>query len=209
MKRLLGAIAACAVTSAATAAGCAADPFREREVDITADGSLAEGGGSDGSTGDSAPDSASFDAAVPDAPIVSDAGAKVDASGCTTCDCDSDGYSDLTKTGCADAGGVQDCDDTDSRSRPSQGFLVELGEPPRQGDWNCNGAVEKFYPPNTSCTALSPGAPCDATFGFKDNPACGATGMFVTCKSTGSPPLYVGGGCVVATQNTTTKQACK
>src|SRR4051812_13434061 len=43
---------------------------------------------------------------VADVPVGADAGQPIDAAGCVTCDCDDDGYNDLAKAGCADAGGL-------------------------------------------------------------------------------------------------------
>ena len=169
-------------------------------------------GGADGGP-DSTPDSPDdfrvlIDGGDPDALIVKDGGMKIDASGCTSCDCDNDGFN-VMRAGCQDAGGAIDCDDTDTRSRPDQGYLFDKPEAPQFGNWNCTNGVEKLYKTNTICTALSPGGACDAMFGFEDDPACGASGNLVTCKSVGSPPLYIGGGCVVGAQNKATKQACK
>ena len=59
------------------------------------------------------------------------------------CDGDGDGFYDLTKPGCADAGGPNDCDDTDSRVRPGQSYL-DVSSPPRGGDLNCANGVEKL-----------------------------------------------------------------
>jgi hypothetical protein len=149
------------------------------------------------------------DGAAPDALLDRDGGVKVDASGCTTCDCDLDGFYALTKPGCADAGGPDDCDDFDSRTRPDRGYNETPEEPPRNGDWNCSNGVEKFFQSNINCAAAARGPACDALVGFVNDPKCGATGTFVTCKSAGTPPLFLDGACVVGAQNLTTIQACK
>jgi hypothetical protein len=149
-----------------------------------------------------------IDGGDPDALIVKDDAGKVDASGCTTCDCDNDGFLNTTKMGCntADAG-PNDCDDNDMRTHPTQGFRPEKAEPPRNGDWNCSNAVEPFYKPNLKCTALAPGSGCDSAFGFEDAPACGEDGSFVQCKTVGGI-LGVLASCAVGAR-TLAKQACK
>lgn len=144
----------------------------------------------------------------PDAMIVKDGGMKIDASGCVLCDCDKDGFN-VKRAGCQDAGGAIDCDDTDTRARPDQGYLVDKPEPPQNGNWNCTNGVEKFYKPNTNCTGLGAGAGCDATYGFEDDPVCGTNGKFVMCKTVSTPPLNLDARCVVGSQNLTTTQACK
>jgi len=149
-----------------------------------------------------------LDAAVPDAEIfdarvLEDAGEKVDASGCqpTDCDCDDDGYNDLTKAGCADAGGPNDCDDTDTRTHPNQDFVSEPGEAPRNGDWNCVNGVEKLYPTGVSCGLLALGA-CAGVQGFSGDPACGVEGAYTGCK------VQAGLFCVAA-PTSPRKQACR
>lgn len=154
-------------------------------------------------------DAAPTDASGPDtsAPVVEDAGQKVDASACASsdCDCDKDGFTNAN-AGCPSPTGMSDCDDQDSRTRPDQGYLQDPAEPPRNADWNCSGAVEKFYRPNVVCTAVPPGVACDGTFGFEDDPACGATGTFVTCKTVTELLLSK---CAVNAKSLATKQACK
>ncbi len=115
--------------------------------------------------------------------VESDAGGmSVDGSACaaTDCDCDKDGFLDLNKAGCADGGGLPDCDDFDSRVRPGQGYL-DILNPPRGGDWNCNGDVE-----HTGGTTVTPcgqrGRRCSGE-GFTDDPKCGETGHYVVCVS--------------------------
>lgn len=151
-----------------------------------------------------------IDGADPDALVVKDAGGKVDTDACAAndCDCDDDTFNDLTKAGCADAGGPADCDDTDTRTRPDQGFLEVKGEPPRNGDWNCKNGVERLYPKtNLKCGDVAVGAECDGTFGFEDNPACGAKGTFVTCKTSCTALLIC--SCVVVSRDVQHTQACK
>lgn len=217
MKRGRRAILVCGATASAIVALIAActfpDPTFAPEAPSGNDGSSAEGSTSDGAA-DALADVSDdvhvlVDGGDPDALIVKDAGAKVDASGCMTCDCDDDGYLDTTKTGCntPDAG-AHDCDDEDSRTHPTQGFLVDPAEPPQNGNWNCTGGVEKFYSAKVACTSLAPGAVCDSTFGFEDDPKCGATGTFVTCKSVGGV-LGLLRTCAVGARALGTKQACK
>ena len=170
----------------------------------------AEGGKPEGAAAD-APFEVGADVLVlvdggdPDAQIVKDAGKKVDASGCVSCDCDGDGFNDTMKAGCQDAGGEYDCDDTDTTTRPDQGFNTTPPYPPRNGDWNCKNGVERFYKSGIDCpnTAV---ASCDGTFGFSDNPSCAGQGTFVTCKVSGTIPILQ--TCIVGSQALAT-QACK
>lgn len=114
--------------------------------------------------------------------IVEDAGGKVDASACAAnvCDCDKDGYFNLEKPGCEDAGGKHDCDDLDSRAHPGQGYLLDPAEPPMNGDWNCNGLLEKVFPrTNITCGLLL----ADCTEGFVGNPPCGQEADYLYCTS--------------------------
>jgi hypothetical protein len=131
---------------------------------------------------------------------VVDAGHPVDASGCAPadCDCDDDGFNALTKPGCADAGGKNDCNDGDQRYRPDEGFLDVL-PPDGGGDWNCNGTVEPYYDAFVSCGGLSLGG-CSGE-GFEDNPRCGDVGTYVKCV----PGLVTCGTQVLAPR----KQRCR
>ncbi|MDF2691860.1 MAG: hypothetical protein K0S65_243 [Labilithrix sp.] len=117
-----------------------------------------------------------------DALVVADAGGKVDASECTSCDCDSDNYNDPDRDGCAPSGGQFDCDDIDSRTRPLQGFLFDKAEAPRNGDWDCNGKVEKLWNESTTCAGLTLGLGCPNIFGFTEPVACGEKGNWIRCK---------------------------
>lgn len=175
----------------------------------TGDGSSDARENADTGTDAAKPDSAAGDGGLvidsgdPDVYVERDAGGtKVDASACAAndCDCDNDGFNDLTKLGCADAGGENDCDDTDQRVRPNQQFL-EIPNAPRGGDWNCKNGVEKAFYTNVGCGLLALGA-CNGVNGFKVDPACGAEAQYVTCKT--SLGLLCGEGTVV-----TKKQACK
>jgi len=174
----------------------------------------AETGGSDGSTPDGAVD-ADFDATVlvdgsdPDALIVRDAGAKIDAAACapTDCDCDGDGFKDTLKANCE--GGLDDCDDKDGRSRPNQGYLLDKPEPPNFGNWNCTMGVEKLYPDAFSCSSLAPGKACNEGAGLEDQPECGGFGTLLKCKTVPVPPLNLTNQCVVGTRTPNTQQACK
>lgn len=175
-------------------------------------GEAGEGGGSEASTdagADAIDEVAIVEASQPDGEVVKDAGMKVDAQGCTVCDCDGDQFNDTTKAGCSDAGGANDCDDTDTRYKPSQGYLDIPGEPPRNGDWNCSGKVEKAYTAGIKCTSLAANA-CDGVEGFEDDPPCGASGgKYVQCKTTGTPPLFLDNHCVIGGMNFKTVQLCK
>lgn len=122
-----------------------------------------------------------LDANLLDVFVPEDAGGKVDAAGCTSCDCDKDGYNrELVGTDCGAA--PFDCDDNDSRSHPGQVFLKEDAEAPMNGNWNCVDGVEKPYPENVTCDGLTLGNGCTNIYGFTKPVACGQTGTFVRCK---------------------------
>src|SRR4051794_17033824 len=53
-----------------------------------------------------------------------DAGNKIDAAGCTTCDCDGDKFLSQGVAGCTGGpGAVYDCDDTDPFINPAREFV--------------------------------------------------------------------------------------
>jgi hypothetical protein len=97
-----------------------------------------------------------------------------DAAGCIdACDCDEDGVRS-DNPACDPVG--SDCNDLDPFI-PHDGFVADkpVGH---AGDWDCDGKVTKQFPVNVSCGLLSD---CAAA-GFTSDPACGATGTYVTCK---------------------------
>ena len=176
------------------------EPVTTNEAGPEGGPSVDGGGGGDSST--ELPDVVVVDGADPDADISRDAGQKTDAAGCpvNVCDCDKDTFNDLSKPGCADAGGLNDCDDSDTRIRPNQSYLEIPSEAPRNGDWNCMNNVEKYYSTKVSCGLLAVGA-CAGVHGFSGDPACGEEGEYVFCEAT----LVL---CGVGSK-TTRKQACK
>lgn len=128
------------------------------------------------------------DAALLDVAVAEDAGGKVDASGCKTCDCDEDGYNRF-EAGVDCGAGPYDCDDNDSRSHPEQLYLEDKPEAPMFGDWNCSGAVEKGYQENVKCDQLLLGLGCAGSFGFNTTVACGEKGRWARCKPV---PVLIG-----------------
>lgn len=160
-------------------------------------------GGLDGAT--SEPDTGPFDSADADADalaidagdgavdanlldvaVVEDAGGKIDAADCTSCDCDEDGYN-RNEPDCG--AGPFDCDDNDSRSHPNQSFLAERAESPMNGDWNCDDTLEKGYDENVNCEKLLLGLGCAGKFGFSSTVACGEKGRWARCKTV---PVLIG-----------------
>lgn len=143
----------------------------------------------------------------PDAEVTEDAGKKVDTSGCAVddCDCDDDGYFDLTKLGCAAKadGGPGDCDDSDTRFRPDQEY-VKIQNPPNAGDWNCDGTVENYYKNTNVVCAGVLDANCAKKQGFTGKPGCGEAGDYVHCGAGGLLNLDC-----VAVQTETLIQSCK
>jgi hypothetical protein len=155
------------------------DPYASEEPEVVLP---ARDGEADASAETSSPDPS--DAAIHEDAITVDA-QKIDAAGCTTCDCDGDGYNAATCiAGAVDAAAI-DCDDTDPARHPNQDFVATA--PPADqspsGDWNCSQLVEKLYPFNVSCTAFT--TACDMHSGFVGNPGCGMNGDHVTCKPGG------------------------
>jgi hypothetical protein len=111
-----------------------------------------------------------------------DATTAIDAAGCTSCDCDGDGFQRLDlDAGCDGGAGPIDCDDTIAAIKPGQGFILNATWPSTQHtpefDWDCSGAVTKQYPYNGTCAALSA-----CSNGFQGNPPCGGTAAYLTCK---------------------------
>jgi hypothetical protein len=124
-----------------------------------------------------------------DALVTNDAGGTtVDAAGCdATCDCDGDGFLWIEHTdaaACRDSGkGLGDCDDTDGRIRPNQGYLdIDPTVAPvssRGGDWNCKDDEEHLIREDMACGSLSV-ANCTGQ-GFTAITKCGQTGNAVKC----------------------------
>jgi|GEM_PF-1581739 len=206
------------VVTAVSVAAAAACGFPE--VSFVADETFPDGGDA-AQTGDAAPDTGNVtgEGGAPtnpdvdptgkdqDAAVIGDAATKVDASGCTTCDCDNDGY--FRRGGACDGGpgNVYDCDDTDKALTPAQTFIADVKWPSNHTpayDWNCDGKVIKQLPYNVTCASLSLGANCASIQGFTGDPACGTSGTFVTCKQ-GFLGLL---GCADGTQETRV-QACR
>lgn len=97
------------------------------------------------------------------------------------CDEDNDTYA---KVG-GSCGGF-DCNDKNRDVRPNQGFntltpVAGDGSPGTNGDWNCNGTIERELKFNVdpSCPSLLGGG-C-ANEGFVGEPACGTTARYVRC----------------------------
>lgn len=105
-----------------------------------------------------------------EASVAPDAGL-VDAVGCDPCDCDGDDAASE-----AGACGGNDCNDLDPFI-PHDGF-VSSRPVGHDGDWNCDGIVTKQLPVNVRCDLLTD---CTAQ-GFRNDPACGATGEYIFCR---------------------------
>jgi hypothetical protein len=98
-----------------------------------------------------------------------------------TCDYDHDGY--LAGADVSTCGG-NDCDDTDAHANPgvvSFQYWLPLGK--MNGDWNCNGKVDKQYQTKINCSSLV-NVQCNTIQGFTDDPGCSMLGNFVQCTST-------------------------
>lgn len=214
MRRIFVALLSCSLSAGAAVGACGfPDVSYGTGADTnggTVDGTLADtgtttdsGAASDASARKEAGEIL-IDGSSPDALIVQDAGQKFDASGCQAadCDCDHDGYKNSLKAGCG--GTSPDCDDRDSRTHPDQGFLLEKGDFPQQGDWDCNGTVERLYKTSVTCAGLNLGLGCADIFGFEDAPACGEPGSFIRCERASLLSL----SCTVASRESRT-QPCR
>lgn len=195
-----------AVVGVAVAIG-AACTFPEPRFEQDDAGGTEAGGESSTGEGGTIDAPILIDGQDPDALIVQDAGQRIDAAGCDACDCDEDGFKDTTKVGCE--GGAPDCDDTDPRAKPGQGFLQEKPEPPLNGNWDCKPPIERLYPPNLNCSKFTSQTDCSFAAGFTNDPGCGEKGTFVQCKWACDVPPLVGCKCGAGVPDLNTIQACK
>jgi hypothetical protein len=184
------------------------------EVSFLPDGLLDGGGeGSTTSDGSSGTDGATADGGsdAPPPPVnVEDGGELQDAevadvviidpTGCTTCDCDDDGYDEQ---GCD---GGKDCDDLIAAINPDAGFKENIAWPSQhlpQFDWNCDGDAGKRFLYNGVCDLWN------CRDGFRGDPPCGKEELFIRCK----PKIGVGGvqlGCEDDLDNSELRtQACR
>lgn len=199
-----------AMTGIVVAAACS---FPEPSIvpdegGTTTDGTTTDtssGGPDDGPSGDG---NAFKDVVEPDSPPPIDASGErpdIDANGCL-CDCDKDGYRSVNQDAAAcDAGFAKeiDCDDLDPRAHPNAGFVDAAPTPQTQGDWNCDGVVNREVPAvNVNCAALGALSGCSSAEGFVDDPGCGEAKSYVTCKVVNVT------GCANAT-NIVKVQGCK
>lgn len=110
----------------------------------------------------------------------------------TLCDCDNDG----DKAIACDGG---DCNDLDPRISSKVTDFVDLVPPGGDGgdgDWNCDGRVEKEGDAGFFCATVFDGGPvaaddvkkaCEAASGFQDDVGCGVIGTHVACEASCSP----------------------
>lgn len=176
------------------------------------EGGAGEGGpgASDGGGATDAPPSFFADAFSDlEAGVVKDDAGKVDAAGCTTCDCDGD-QSNHNDAGCTTGGSVPDCDDTDRRAKPGMDWREDPEEAPLNGNWNCENGVEKQVPIKFDCTKVDLNS-CVNAQGFAGDPKCGAEADLLACKivTTGIFPLQSTTCQPDPTRTTKRKQACK
>jgi hypothetical protein len=135
---------------------------------------------------DASPPEPVSDASAPveDAESRDDASSTIDASGCTTCDCDNDSF--VRSGPNCDAGGRGfDCDDLDPLIHPGQTFVDEpwTSKHVPAGDWDCNGIVTKLYNYGFMCSGINPS--CSPTVAFTGDPACGQLAEYDKCVPSG------------------------
>ena len=69
------------------------------------------------------------------------------------------------------------------------------------GDWNCDGVVERQHGVNVDCEDHSlTSAACGSIHGFTGEPACGTAGQWVTCIYPGVGPKCSSGTIETRTQ---------
>jgi len=199
-----------AMTGIVVAAACS---FPEPSIvpdegGTTGDGTTTDtsSGGTDGPSGDGSPFA---DVVEPDSPPPIDASGErpdIDATGCF-CDCDKDGYRSASQDAAAcDAGFAKeiDCDDLDPRAHPKAGFVDAAPTPQTQGDWNCDGVVNREIAAVDVNCGIHSGLDilgCNGTEGFTKDPFCGESATYVVCKASGT-------NCA-AESNTPKIQGCK
>lgn len=165
------------------------------DLDATADADAASDAPSEAAPEDAAieaaPDASTGepDAGPPDTGPPDTGPPLPDAQGC--CDCDDDGYPDKTRQGCNNAPGLQDCDDSDPRAHPNQGFLSDSPTAKTNGDWDCSGQpAQKETIENITCSSyLTATTSCPTISGFTATVGCGQAGTWVRCKKAGALDL--------------------
>lgn len=142
-------------------------------------------GALDGPTGEGGPTKPDVDpeGGAKDASSAGDA-SQIDAAGCKTCDCDSDGFNRVQLDAGCDGGPIgklPDCDDNNPAIHPGLGFILDPwpSSTPHKpaGDWDCSGETTKQYDYGGVCTALSA-----CSNGFVGDPPCGTTSAYLTCQ---------------------------
>jgi hypothetical protein len=137
----------------------------KQDEGVVDSGSIVDSSGIDGS---------GIDTKVSDTPI--DFGPEA-----TVCDNDGDHYQKTGPT-CTPPTGMVDCDDQSASVNPGvKGWIIDLPPTtsPLQGDWNCDGKVDKQYTTVVSCAGLSVG--CTGRGGVRTVADCGRDLVLVDC----------------------------
>lgn len=184
MKRTARRIVAAAISLAASgvvllaACGFPSPVLRDDDLDAAASGSGA-------TDAPMATDASMATPSTPDARVSTTVSERIDAAGCTSCDCDNDGYPNRQKPGCADAGppdAGDDCEDEYPDVHPGQTEFTQEEHPPHGGDRNCDGNVERLYKEtNVKCPSFLD-LTCEQTKGYTTDPGCGEKSAYVKCK---------------------------
>jgi hypothetical protein len=187
-RRRLIAIVTFALPLVAVGAACT---FPDVTFGAAEDTDAATEGAVDGGGTDSPFDVGDFGdvARRDDATQVVDANA-CGADGMIKCDCDDDEYADINCD--VDASGILsskgnplkpgDCDDLDGLRHPDAPLTYEIPVG-HDGDWNCDGTLEREPKGNIKCGGTGLG--CTGNPGFLSEPGCGTEADFYACEPSG------------------------
>ena len=188
------------------------DTGSDTSVDPETDAADADADASDAESDATDSFDASDGADASDAADAADTGPVNPCAPNPKCDCDDDGYGDVNcdvnPTTITGSNGLPlkagDCDDTDSRRHPGQGFVSDVPPPGKDGNWDCSLPIELLHPP-ISCTGTGL-LGCAGTPSFLGVVGCGVQADLYSCQGAPGNPLATCVGTVAGGQIT---QGCK